>query len=169
MALRNVDRIIKDNQVAVKDTLRNFETFTATLAGNGERITDIVDAADDVLKGIDGGLAKTDKFLASLGSAKYGGDLLPTMISLRELIQSFDKRSGILMADTRRMLQDVSQSISKADQKLGGRPPPDGRCRSPAAELDPHAALSHHDSQDLKEGSPTCTISRHHDIPRRRP
>jgi phospholipid/cholesterol/gamma-HCH transport system substrate-binding protein len=122
VALRNVDRIIKDNQVAVKDTLRNFETFTATLAGNGRRITDIVDAADDVLKGVDSSLAQTDKFLASLGSAKYGGDLLPTVISLRELIESFDKRSGVLMSDTRRMLNDVSQSISKADQKLGGRP-----------------------------------------------
>ncbi|WP_291868797.1 MlaD family protein [Bradyrhizobium sp.] len=123
VALRNIDRVIKDNQVAVKDTLLNFETFTASLAGSGRRITDVVDAADDVLKGIDGGLGQTEKFLAGLGSAKYGGDLLPTVISLRELIQSFDKRSGILMADTRRMLQDVSQSIIKADQKLGGRPP----------------------------------------------
>lgn len=123
LALRNIDRVIKDNEVAVKDTLQNFETFTATLAGNGERITDIVDVADDVLKGVDGGLAQTEKFLADLGSAKYGGDLLPTVISLRELIESFDKRSGAVMADTRRMLQDVSQSIIKANQKLGGRPP----------------------------------------------
>ncbi|QWG12323.1 MCE family protein [Bradyrhizobium sediminis] len=122
VALRNVDRIIADNQVAVKDTLRNFETFTATLAGNGERITEIVSAADNALAGVDSGLARTDKFLASLGSAKYGGDLLPTVISLRELIESFDKRSGALMADTRRMLHDVSQSISKTDQKSGGRP-----------------------------------------------
>ena len=36
VALRNVDKVIKDNEVAVKDTLRNFETFTATLADNGE-------------------------------------------------------------------------------------------------------------------------------------
>ena len=122
-ALRNVDRIIKENEVAVKDTLLNFETFTASLSGNSRRITDIVDVADDVMKGIDDGLGQTQKFLANIGSTKYGGDLLPTVISLRELIQSFDKRSGILMADTRRMLQDVSQSISKADQKLGGRPP----------------------------------------------
>lgn len=122
VALRNVDKVIADNEVAVKDTLRNFETFTATLASNGERITDIVESADKALAGVDGGLASTDKFLAGLGSAKYGGDLLPTVISLRELIESFDKRSGALMADTRRMLHDVSQSINKAEQKLGGRP-----------------------------------------------
>ena len=123
VALRNIDRIVKENEVAVKDTLLNFETFTASLAGNGRRITDIVDVADDVMKGIDDGLGQTQKFLANIGSAKYGGDLLPTVISLRELIQSFDKRSGILIADTRRMLQDVSESANKANQKLGGRPP----------------------------------------------
>lgn len=122
VALRNVDKVITDNEVAVKDTLRNFESFTATLAGNGERITDIVDSADKAMAGVDSGLAKTESFLASLGSAKYGGDLLPTVISLRELIESFDKRSATLMSDTRRMLNDVSQSITKADQKRGGRP-----------------------------------------------
>ena len=42
MALRNVDKVIADNEVAVKDTLRNFETFTASLSSNGERITSII-------------------------------------------------------------------------------------------------------------------------------
>ena len=46
VALRNVDKVIADNEVAVKDTLRNFETFTASLSGNGERITSIISAAE---------------------------------------------------------------------------------------------------------------------------
>src|SRR3954464_6117475 len=41
VTLRNVDKIIADNEVAVKDTLRNFESFTASLTGNGERIASI--------------------------------------------------------------------------------------------------------------------------------
>ena len=49
------------------------------------------------MKGIDGGLGQTQKFLANLGSDKYGGDLLPTVISLRELIQSFDKRTAVVI------------------------------------------------------------------------
>jgi phospholipid/cholesterol/gamma-HCH transport system substrate-binding protein len=122
VALRNVDRVIAENQAGVKDSLRHFETFTATLAGNGEHISTMIGRADAAMAAIDGGLAKTDSFLGSLGSAKYGGDLLPTVISLRELIESFDKRSGVLMSDTRRMINDLSQSITKADQKLGGRP-----------------------------------------------
>jgi phospholipid/cholesterol/gamma-HCH transport system substrate-binding protein len=120
VALRNVDKVIADNEVAVKDTLRNFESFTASLSGNVERITSIISAADSGISTVDGALTKTQDFLGGLASDKYGGELLPTVISLRELIESFDKKSGALIAETRKMLGDVSQSINKSDQKLGG-------------------------------------------------
>jgi phospholipid/cholesterol/gamma-HCH transport system substrate-binding protein len=120
VALRNVDKVISDNEVAVKDTLRNFESFTASLSSNGERITSIVSAADAGVSAVDSGMTKTQNFLKSLGSDKYGGDLLPTIVSLRELIESFDKKSGTLIADTRKMLGEISQSMNKAGQKFGG-------------------------------------------------
>jgi phospholipid/cholesterol/gamma-HCH transport system substrate-binding protein len=113
-ALRNVDKVIAENQVAVKDTLRNFENFTATLAANGERITGFVDRTNSGVDAVDSGLTKTQAFLASLGSDKYGGQLLPTVISLRELIQSFDKHSGAMISDVRKMLGDISQSINNS-------------------------------------------------------
>jgi len=121
VALRNVDKVITDNEGAVKDTLRHFETFTAQLSGNGERITAIIDSAVAGVDAADAGMTKTEAFLKGLGSDKYGGELLPTVVSLRELIESFDKKSGALMADTRKMLGDISLSVTKADQKLGGR------------------------------------------------
>ena len=120
VALRNVDKVITDNEVAVKDTLRNFETFTASLSGNGGRITDIIDIADSGISSVDRALDKTKTFLGGLASDKYGGELLPTVISLRELIESFDKKSGTLIAETRKMLGDVSQSVNKAGEKFGG-------------------------------------------------
>lgn len=119
VALRNVDKVIADNQVAVKDTLRNFESFTATLAANGERITGFVDGAISGVNTVDSSLTTTQAFLAGLGSDKYGGELLPTVISFRELIESFDKRSGAIMSDARKMLGDISQSIN---QSAAGRP-----------------------------------------------
>jgi phospholipid/cholesterol/gamma-HCH transport system substrate-binding protein len=120
LALRNVDKVIADNEVAVKDTLRNFETFTASLSGDAEKITSIISAAESGVTTVDDTLGKTQKFLGSLASDKYGGELLPTVISLRELIESFDKKSGQLMAETRKMLVDVSQSVNKAGQKFEG-------------------------------------------------
>jgi phospholipid/cholesterol/gamma-HCH transport system substrate-binding protein len=114
VALRNVDKVISDNEVAVKDTLRNFETYTASLSGNAETITSIISAADTGVTAVDDTLGKTRKFLSSLASDKYGGELLPTVISLRELIESFDKKSDTALNEARKMLGDLSQSINKS-------------------------------------------------------
>jgi phospholipid/cholesterol/gamma-HCH transport system substrate-binding protein len=115
--------VIADNEVAIKDTLLNFETFTASLSGDGEKISSIISTAENGVDAVDGALTKTKDFLGSLASDKYGGELLPTVISMRELIESFDKKSGQLIAETRKMLGDVSASVNKAGQKFGGPPP----------------------------------------------
>ena len=44
-------------------------------------------------------------------------ELLPGVKSIRELAESFNKKSGTFMADGRRMLGDISASVNK---KLGG-------------------------------------------------
>jgi phospholipid/cholesterol/gamma-HCH transport system substrate-binding protein len=121
VALRNVDKVIADNQDALKDTLLNFETFTASLAGSTGKIDSVVASAQAGVDAVDNGLTKTQSFLASLASDKSGGELLPTVMSIRELVESFNKRSGVLMSDGRKMLGDISASITKADRKLGGR------------------------------------------------
>ena len=120
VALRNVDKVITDNEVAVKDTLRNFETFTASLSGSGERITNIINTADSGIGSVDSALDKTRDFLGGLASDKYGGELLPTVISMRELIESFDKKSDTMLNEARKMLGDLSQSINNS--KFGSRP-----------------------------------------------
>jgi phospholipid/cholesterol/gamma-HCH transport system substrate-binding protein len=83
-------------------------------------VATFVDAADAGVSAVDDKLTATNKYLNSLGSDKYGGELLPTVVSLRELVQSFNKRSGIFIADTRKSLSDVSQSVNKFNEKLTG-------------------------------------------------
>ena len=125
VALRNVDRVIADNEEAVKDTPRNFESFTASLSSNGERLTSIVAAAEAGVAAIDNRFAKTQDFLKSLGSDKYAGELLPTVISLRELVESFDKKTNTFLNDGRKMLNDLSKSIRES--RFGTTPPPAAR------------------------------------------
>ena len=117
-ALRNVDKVISDNQTDLKDTLLKVETFTASLASSGEPIDSIVRRAGSAVSAIDLGLSKSDAFLESFGSVTHDGELLPAVKSIRELAESFNKRSGAFMADGRRMLGDISQSANKAAQKL---------------------------------------------------
>ena len=120
VALRNVDKIIVDNEGAVHETLLKFETFTASLSGDGELISGFIDAAVDGVNAVDDKMTATQKFLKTLGSDKYGGELLPTVISMRELVEGFNKKSVTAISDTRKMLQDVSQSVNTFNQQRFG-------------------------------------------------
>jgi phospholipid/cholesterol/gamma-HCH transport system substrate-binding protein len=117
VALRNVDKVIIDNEAAVKNALLGLESFTSSLAGSTDRITSVIGSAEKTVASVDDGFGKTYDFLKSLGSDKYGGELLPTIVSFRELVESFNKKSGALIADTRKMLGDLSASINKSEPR----------------------------------------------------
>jgi len=118
--LRNVDKVIAEHEAGVKETLLGFESFTASLSGSGEKITSVIATAESGIGSVDNAMTKTQDFLKSLASDKYGGELLPTVISLRELIQSFDKKTDAALNDAKKMLGDLSQSINSS--KFGARP-----------------------------------------------
>jgi phospholipid/cholesterol/gamma-HCH transport system substrate-binding protein len=111
-ALRNVDKVIADNQAAMKDTMLNLETFTAQLSANGEKIDSLVRRADTGVTAVDLGLAKTDDLLTSVARVDPG-ELLPAVQSIRELAQSFNKKSAAFLADGRKMFGDISASVNK--------------------------------------------------------
>jgi phospholipid/cholesterol/gamma-HCH transport system substrate-binding protein len=110
--LQNINRVVADNQEAVKSSLRNLETFTASLARNAERI-------DDVMLKVDGVMGRADNLmlgLNTLAGGKEGGELYLTVKSIKELADDFDKRSGALMADGRRTLADISRAVNNLDR-----------------------------------------------------
>jgi phospholipid/cholesterol/gamma-HCH transport system substrate-binding protein len=110
--LQNINRVVADNQEAVRNSLRNLETFTSSLARNAEKI-------DNVMLRVDGVMSKADNFmlgLTTLAGGKEGGELFQTVKSIRELAEDFDKRSGALMADGRRTLADISRAVNNLDK-----------------------------------------------------
>ena len=110
--LQNINRVVADNQEAVKNSLHNLETFTASLARNAQKI-------DDVMLQVNGVMGKADSLmlgLNTLAGGKEGGELFLTVKSIRELAEDFDKRSGALMADGRRTLADISRAVNNLDR-----------------------------------------------------
>src|ERR1700759_1326141 len=110
--LQNINRLVADNQQAVRNSLRNLETFTSSLARNSEKI-------DNVMLKVDGVMAKADNLmlgLNTLAGGKAGGELFLTVKSIRELAEDFDKRSGALMLDGRRALGDISRAVNNFDR-----------------------------------------------------
>ena len=110
--LQNINKIVADNQEAVKSSLKNLETFTNSLARNSERI-------DAIMAKVDGVVLKADSLmlgLNTLAGGKDGGELFQAVKSIRELADDFDKRSGALMTDGRRTLGDISRAVNNFDR-----------------------------------------------------
>ena len=110
--LQNINKIVADNQESVKNSLKNLETFTNSLARNSERI-------DTVMAKVDGVILKADNLmlgLNTLAGGKDGGELFQAVKSIRELADGFDRRSGALMSDGRRTLGDISRAVNNFDR-----------------------------------------------------
>src|SRR3978361_1553261 len=138
--LQNINKVVADNQEAVKNSLVNLETFTSSLARNSEKIDNIMLKVNDVMGKADGVMGKTDSLmlgLNALAGGKDGGELFQAVKSIRELADDFDKRSGALMADGRRTLGDISRAVNNLDRNpprlLSGA----GNSSSPPAEAAP--------------------------------
>jgi phospholipid/cholesterol/gamma-HCH transport system substrate-binding protein len=132
-SLHNVDRILVGNQSLVKDALLSFETYTATLASKGEMIESIMRKADDAFAGIDSAIGKFDDAVPGLAG---GDELLEKVKSIRELAESFNKKSGAVMEEGHRSLLDISQGAIRITRKFdpqaaGSDSPPPPRRPNP--------------------------------------
>ena len=110
--LQNINRVVAENQESVRNSLRNVEAFTASLAGNSERIDSIVRKTDSMM-------SKADNVMAGfelLAGGKDGGKLAAAIESFKELADNLDKRSGALIVDGRRTLGDISRAINNLDR-----------------------------------------------------
>jgi phospholipid/cholesterol/gamma-HCH transport system substrate-binding protein len=130
--LHNVDRMLVGNQAMLKNTLLNFETYTASLASKGDAIDSIIRKADNAFAGFDSAMTKIDNVVPGMADGK-ADELFRKVKSIRELAESFNKRSGALMEEGRRSLLDVSQAAIKVTRKFdpqagsGETPPPPRR------------------------------------------
>jgi phospholipid/cholesterol/gamma-HCH transport system substrate-binding protein len=110
--LQNINRVVADNQEAVKNSLHNLEAFTSSLARNSEKI-------DDLMLKVEGVMGKADNLmlgLNTLAGGKEGGELFLAVKSIRELAEDFDKRSGALMMDGRKTLADIDRAVNNLDK-----------------------------------------------------
>lgn len=97
--LSRMDKVIEENQDALRNTMRSIDTFTATLAKNSERI-------DNILAGVEN--------LA--GSKDRKGDLHEAVDSIKALAENLDKRSAALISDGRKTLGDIDKAVRNFDR-----------------------------------------------------
>ena len=134
-SLHNVDRILVGNQALVKDALLSFETYTASLASKGEAIESIMRKAENAFSGVDSAIGRIDDAVPGLAGGATD-ELFEKVRSIRELAESFNKKSGAVMEEGRRSLLDISQAAIKVTRKFDPQaagaesPPPPRRSNS---------------------------------------
>jgi phospholipid/cholesterol/gamma-HCH transport system substrate-binding protein len=115
--LHNVDRVLIGNQAMLKNALLNFQTYTASLASRGDVIDSIIRRADGAFESFDSAMTKIDSVVPALADGK-ADEVFQKVKSIRELAESFNKRSGALMEEGRRSLVDISQAAIKVSRKF---------------------------------------------------
>ena len=136
--LHNVDKFLVTNEKVTKDALLGFENYTATLADKGEAIDSMLRKADAAFGSFDSTIAGIDSIVPGLAKGK-DGELFQKVKSIRELAESFNKRSAAFMEDGRRSLLDIDEAAIKVTRKFDGQPgsaggaspPPGPRQRRP--------------------------------------
>jgi phospholipid/cholesterol/gamma-HCH transport system substrate-binding protein len=127
--LHNVDRVLVNNQAMLKDALLSFETYTATLASKAEAIDSIMRKTDNAFATIDSAMTRVDNLVPGLADGK-ADELFQKVKTLREMAETFNKKSGAVMEEGRRSLLDISQAAIKVTRKFdpqavsGDSPPP---------------------------------------------
>lgn len=105
--LQNVNKLVTDNQEALRVSMGNLEAFSKSLASNSARIDSIMAGVDALMGGKDG----------------KEGELQLAAKSFRDLAENLDKRSAglisdgrVLIGDSRRTLADISRAINNFDR-----------------------------------------------------
>jgi phospholipid/cholesterol/gamma-HCH transport system substrate-binding protein len=115
--LHNVDHFLLDNRQTIKDSLLSFETYTASLKSKGEAVDDILAKVDDNFAGFDSTMAKINGTLPGLADGKTE-ELFEKLKSLRELADTYKRKSATFLEDGRRMLSDVSEGANNFARKI---------------------------------------------------
>jgi phospholipid/cholesterol/gamma-HCH transport system substrate-binding protein len=123
--LHNVDRMLVSNQSTIKNALLNFETYTASLASKGDAIDSIIGKADGAFETFDNAMSKINNVVPGLADGKPD-ELFLKVKSIRELAESFNKRSGAFMEEGRRSFVDISQQAIKVTRKFEPQAAGDG-------------------------------------------
>ncbi len=146
--LQNVNKVVSENEDAIKDAMKNIDTFSQALARNSERLDTLMSGVDTLVNK-DG----TGELQAAIKSFHELSDNLDTRTAeitagVNKFTANGTKEVSALIADGRSTLAVISRAFANLDKNpsrllFGGAPPADSNASAaatPAAERPKPAA-----------------------------
>jgi phospholipid/cholesterol/gamma-HCH transport system substrate-binding protein len=109
--IRRLDSVLADNEIALRTSIKNIETFTNALARNSEKIDSIMAGIENVVGGKDG-----------------KGEISEAARAIRGAVENLDKKVDGLVSDGRRTFNVIEKTVRNFDENPtrlifgGGRP-----------------------------------------------
>jgi phospholipid/cholesterol/gamma-HCH transport system substrate-binding protein len=127
--LRRLDTVVSENEVSVRTSLKNLETFTGTLANNADRIERIIANAEGLVGGAEaklGDVADAARSVRSL-AANLDKNVSEMATGLNRFSNSGLREWEKLAVDGRRAISTLEQAVKNFDQNpsrilFGGAP-----------------------------------------------
>jgi len=140
---RRIDAVLADNQDALKNSLRNIETFTEVLSevlsNNSESLTKTIKSFEKTAANVEvfsealaRNSAKIDSIIAGvdnlIGGPNGKGDVPEAVRAIKATAENLDKRIDALAADGRRTLNTIDRAVKNFDENPsriifgGGKP-----------------------------------------------
>jgi len=119
--VHNVDKYVVSNAPAIKEALQTFQSETASLQDKTAAIDAAIDKAEDIFKGFDTLVTKIDGAIPGFADGNPG-QLFDQIKSMRELVDSFRRKSAKVLDESRKTLVDISDGANAMTVKLGGQP-----------------------------------------------
>ncbi len=129
---RRIDSVLADNQEALKNSLRNIETFTEALAKNSDSLTDTVENLKSFSEALSRNSGRIDSIMAGvdnlIGGPDGKGEVPNAVRAIRATAENLDKKIDGLAADGRRTLNTIDRAVKNFDENPsriifgGGKP-----------------------------------------------
>lgn len=126
---RRIDAVLVENQQALKNSLKNIETFTDMLAKNSESLSKSVRNVEAFTDALAKNSEKVDRIMASVDTMMADkGDVPEAVRAFRTLAENLDKKLDGLIVDGRRTLNTIDRAVRNFDENPsriifgGGRP-----------------------------------------------
>jgi phospholipid/cholesterol/gamma-HCH transport system substrate-binding protein len=115
--LHNVDHLLVDNRTTIKDGLRSFENYTASLQSKGTAIDGALDKVDAAFTGFDNTVNRVNNAIPGFADGK-AEELFDTLKSFRALADTYRQKSDTFLEEGRHMLADLSDGANNFSHKL---------------------------------------------------
>ena len=124
--LRKVDEMLIENQTALRNAVKNLETFTAVMARNADRVDRIVGGVETAVQGAENMISGRDgrpgEIQQAVQSFRQLGDNLDrrsgeAIQSFKQLTDNLDQRAGETLESVKKLAENLDRRADNLDQR----------------------------------------------------